>query len=573
MTSLESQCIKCKRKWHTELQTHCDKCCVTYTVHDNIKHHCSDTASVTWNTVTSNFCSTCQTTCDKSEKTHCSTCHLTFDNINTHCCACKTIIDFNFNTTKNHCVCHIIYDKQQKHCCDCRVIFDPKNQIHCCTCKSVINTDTSVHCRSCHLSYNKGEHHCCKCRFISGNDHTKIHCYTCHIVYERGYEHCCKLRKSWDPTKIKKCKYCPTLIGIQDTFVHCCSCLEKYELSHTHCNTCHGTFENTSGTNHCCGCKKLLNGKKHCKKCCFESNIDSNEKHCCQCKKLLPSSSGTEHCQTCCFDSNINEKHCCICRERIEQCKCHRVKQIICEQAREFLNLNSITGYIFISCSDECNSAKKFEKGILDLGFRNLYEFINDPKNYIFAYHGTTSQFGVKNICCNGWDISKRGSEKGQVHGRGEYFTTKFETAAKKYTGMNGSVILSLIVNEPQNKSIRNIKQKRDEIWYVVDNPSDKSYCLPVAIIKYIADVEPGCLRKDEIEFLNRFNSIKKIQVQIDEHLLDYDDSLMKQVFENTQKGTTFLVTCSNNQKYEIDLIKKTQRNTKTNCVRNIVFS
>ena len=48
----------------------------------------------------------------------------------------------------------------------------------------------------------------------------------------------------------------------------------------------------------------------------------------------------------------------------------------------------------------------------------------------------------------------------------------------------------------------------------------------------------------------------------------------MKQVFENTQKkATKFYVTASNNQKNEIDLIKKTQRNVETDCVRNLIFS
>lgn len=122
-------------------------------------------------------------------------------------------------------------------------------------------------------------------------------------------------------------------------------------------------------------------------------------------------------------------------------------------------------------------------------------------------------------------------------------------------------MIILHIINESVN--IRLDKRQRDnnEIWYIVNNSDDESYCFPVAIIRHHAAIAGGCLRKEEIEFLNRFNSIKKIQVQIDEYLLDYDDSIMKQVFEHSQKKPlNFQLQLPYNQKYEIDLIKKTQK-------------
>lgn len=145
-----------------------------------------------------------------------------------------------------------------------------------------------------------------------------------------------------------------------------------------------------------------------------------------------------------------------------------------------------------------------------------------------FAYHGTQSQ-NVQSICCDGWNISKRG-KNGQAHGQGEYFGKSIWTA-ERYSE-NGYIILSLLVT----KYARYVSTRDLGEIYVVDNTASNTYCLPVAIIEdRIRLYSFNCLHtKFSIPF--RCPSMIRVDCGGGE-VIEYNYSMMETVRNNHSRG------------------------------------
>lgn len=111
------------------------------------------------------------------------------------------------------------------------------------------------------------------------------------------------------------------------------------------------------------------------------------------------------------------------------------------------------------------------------------------------------------------------------------------------------------------------------ETYYIVNNTFYELYCLPVAIIKNVGDMNLFCSRTKP-KIMPNLSTITKIQVIGDNGLIDYNSDVMSQVLGFIQNSVhEFSIVSSIGQKYEIDLLKKTQMNLKTGFVRKIVIT
>ncbi len=137
-----------------------------------------------------------------------------------------------------------------------------------------------------------------------------------------------------------------------------------------------------------------------------------------------------------------------------------------------------------VSCCIK-NKCKAYRQFITNINIP-FYDFLKVKSNYNIAYHGTPSVENAYDICCNSWDVSKR---NGQVHGRGEYFTTNILTA-QQYATCNGAIVVALIIAPSYNNNIKIIDKNDAEQWYVVDNTEHHKYVLPLGILKYKINID-----------------------------------------------------------------------------------
>lgn len=567
-------CCACKLSYHTIPESiHCKKCHSTYS--KDSKHCCK--CNVSYNELKQSHCCGCKIIYNMKKKVHCSSCHLTyplFDG-NNHCCECK--VSYN-SKSENHCCeckygwdnkydshccqCRISYCSETEcHCCSCQIIWDKKAEIHCEKCCSVYishknikhccehanpvtwNTNISNYCTTCEIIYDKRKTHCCQCSMII--DVNILHCDTCHTTHNKDFMHCCKTKQIWDPNKNAKCDACNIITVIDSDLYHCCFCQDTYDSAHFHCPCCHTSYLKNKEELHCCGCGETFNPEmiNHCNSCCFKSDKNSEIKHCCKCQEQLTA------------DKNGNPI-----------CRCDVARIIIEEKVKQFLSSKSITEYIISPClENKCNSIKKFEKCILSLGFENICKFLNSDDNWLLLYHGTDTQNKVKSICCEGWDVTRRG-RNGQSYGEGEYFSDGINTG-KNYSRTEGSIILSLVVSYPLNKCMITHDFSGLEMYYIVNNPPDMLYSLPVAIIKHVKDISKHCCPK------NIFTQTINMVYWMDSEMpISYDDNIMQQILGFIKKKTfEFVITTQNGEKYKINLINNSQTNVRTGYVRDIV--
>ena len=588
-SKISEHCCACKISYHNIPESkHCEKCHLTYS--KDSKHCCK--CKMSYNESNQSHCCGCKIIYNMKKKSHCSSCHLTyfFFDGNKHCCECKVSYD---SKSENHCCeckhnwnnkhdshccqCRISYTETQCHCCECKINWENKTQEHCCNCKivwdkkseihcekccsvyiahknikhscehnnrSTWNTNISNFCETCEMIYDKRKTHCCQCSMII--DINILHCDTCHITHEKNFMHCCKTKQIWDPNKSEKCKACNIITDIDLDLDHCCFCQDTYDNTHIHCPCCHTSYLKNKEELHCCGCGETFNSEiiNHCNNCCFESNKNSEIKHCCECQKELIVTNGNP------------------------TCGCNITRIIIEEKVKQFLISKSITEYMISPClENKCNSINKFEKCILSLGFENICQFLNCDENWLLLYHGTDTQNKVKSICCEGWDVSRRG-RNGQSYGEGEYFSNGINTG-KNYSKKEGSIILSLVVNFPFNKCMSTHDFRGIEMYYIVKNPPDMLYSLPVAIIKHEKDISKHCCPKNDIF---KQKTISMVYWMDSITPISYDDSVMQQILGFVKMEIfEFVITASNGEKYKINLINNSQTNVRTGYVRDII--
>jgi hypothetical protein len=217
------------------------------------------------------------------------------------------------------------------------------------------------------------------------------------------------------------------------------------------------------------------------------------------------------------------------------------------------INKNNIPlSQIIIPECSKCNARKKFYDTLKSLGYDTFANFIQ-MENYDVVFHGTKSIETGKNICCSGYDISKR---NGQSYGTGEYFSKKYSTGLQYSAQYTGVTILNIIIKTHAN--VTYIANSGDYI--VVNNTIDKTYVLPIAIINhYNLKINTLCLK------------MTLTKVYYDEN--EYDDKNAKIIIENYKNNINNFYLMIKKTHYEIDLIKMIQTNKKTNYSRNITFA
>jgi hypothetical protein len=257
--------------------------------------------------------------------------------------------------------------------------------------------------------------------------------------------------------------------------------------------------------------------------------------------------------------------------------KVEDIKNILDVKIKNFLKSKNIKNHYIISkClvykESLCESLKKFMKTINSTNnWDSFVEFIEDKNNYIFAFHGTETLNNAENICCQSWNIDNRG-KNGQAYGKGEYFTTEYETASK-YAGKNGAILISIILKN--DKNIKVVNKSYGETWYVINNTNDETSCLPIAILRHESDITTYKMcqtEKNMADLQKIIEGSNDIYYEDKNIYVPYDKNSKKIIFENIKKGNyVFDLVAENGNTYNIDLINMTQNNKKTNFIRKII--
>ncbi len=331
--------------------------------------------------------------------------------------------------------CYMCYNSDENHCCNCELNYK-KIYNHCC-CTKLVYIKNANHCCNCNIIYDTNKNHCCKHNILYNIN--KNHCCDCNTLFDVSKNHCCKHNILYD----KK-------------FYHCCECNNLFEHNIKHCCKCKILYSN----NHCCICENYESNKNHCEICHFIFD-ETEYNHCCECMTLY---------------KKDNEHKC-------NKLKCSIKNILINKQKEKFIDHKFIISP-FLNTSKIYNL---FMNGIKSLNqkFENI-ESILSSNNYEIVFHGTNDIDNIISLCCNGWNVDKRG-KNGQVHGKGEYFSDLIKTPLG--FSQNGAIIIALIPS-PNICNKINKKQINDEIYYIVDNEKDKFFCLPIAIMKNKIDID-----------------------------------------------------------------------------------
>ena len=213
-----------------------------------------------------------------------------------------------------------------------------------------------------------------------------------------------------------------------------------------------------------------------------------------------------------------------------------------------------------------------------------------DLEKGFFAFHGTRLD-AIEPICHHGFDPARR---RAQRRGRGEYFgvTAAISDGYSKVDNASSEVkrmIIAFILKS-------NLVKTSPEVCYIVDNPTDNSFALNVAVL--IVTYGKGATALDPLPFIAHAISIKppsppKPDIQWTSPVrwywgqskndfkpyTDECNELLEQSYEKWKRGdgsskidTPPLTRYVDDlpQVYEIDFEKNVQLNKKTNYVRRI---
>ena len=133
-------------------------------------------------------------------------------------------------------------------------------------------------------------------------------------------------------------------------------------------------------------------------------------------------------------------------------------------------------------------------------------------------------------------------------------------------------MVLSLIISPSLVPEVKH-HPRISESWYVINNPKDCQYVLPVGLIKYQTTIPEQlvCPKSN----MKQLNPNKKISVQYDDGgvMKDYDSSNTTLIINNFKKKLyVFDITCQNGSSYRIDLNKMVQTNNSSGYSRKIVM-
>lgn len=521
----------------------------------------------------------------------CPKCNVSHYSIHEHCCTCTKIVD---TFTDKHCYeCHTTYPN------------DPKYK-HCCKCRNYVDSDLNVHCDKCHSAYSKhsGIIHCGKCCREHPDRPDITHCCSCKKSWTTDYTHCSthclvyltKTEQCAGCNAVFKCENCSISFPNKLNMSHCCGCKTAYDTTKKlHCRTCHMIYNNT--TEHCCKCKIEYNIVKqdHCKECCGTYNIGS--KHCCKCRKIVNLGENEKHCCKCSVIYNETEnyhckccitvpkkwniKHCCSCKKNYnitteQHCdKCHIINNNdtmhhcthqmddIINQVLSYTQCYHQDTHVLSPClRKKCSSVTKYLDTI------NCISESGKKKNIIFKYHGT-HKHNILPICCEGFDIRRRGEHGYQQLGVGEYFVDTYDDACKR-SGIDGFVILTMIVDFTDNITI----QHGDMKYHIVRNTTTKSYCLPVAIIGSNTGIKycfSSCLKS---EYHHHSKNYTRVQFLDDNHrYIDCDGNVSSYILNKYNSRNYNFESVFNSYRYVFDLNEMIQTNLNTGRVRKLKFA
>ena len=393
----------------------------------------------------------------------------------------------------------------------------------------------------------------------------------CHIICEIGISHCCECST----------EYLPDL-------EHCCECGEWDNQQTIHCDKSHFLF--SIEEEHCCDCKTSWNfSKKHCCKCGEYSS--TNTKHCNECHTLYPILN--VHCCKCkqSWDSSITQQHCCLCQQLI--CKCSELKKQIFTLARK-INISSIyqvdesesdsdilvykkIKWFDSVCIDEnCFAFSKFLEGIRQIKDPNLslLEFLQNESNFITLWHGTPRIENALQICCQSWQLTRRGTN-GQAHGQGEYFSSKPFGAPKSYTGNQGVIICTLTIKPEICNTIHTVPQKNDETWYVINNTDTASFALPIGILDYrnvVSTYDKTCCCTKKTQDIFNMTQNRKVRFSFaeGESFIPFNETSQTSLLDAIKKKMHVVKINPNEYTYEINFGNMTQINLRSKRIRQI---
>jgi hypothetical protein len=261
--------------------------------------------------------------------------------------------------------------------------------------------------------------------------------------------------------------------------------------------------------------------------------------------------------------------HCCFC-DRFCDCKCNEIIALIKPYALNFLKQQniSINDFLFSPClSINCSAMKKFCETLLATTAYNFDTLLKSKSHYRFLFHGTPNRSNVRQICCSGWEISKRGIN-GQAHGPGEYFTDYMHTAMN-YSGPSGGILLSLVLHESITSALKIKYISSNEKYYIMNNTDTQLYSLPIAVLKVKCDLIGSIVCPKTLSTITQVKGIRFY----DEFWREYEpDSISKINAFLSQGLKQFSITTTNNFIYDIDIEKLIQRNRKSGFVRDIII-
>jgi WWE domain len=425
------------------------------------------------------------------------------------------------------------------------------------------------------------------------------------ITYSRNHNFCHTCQKSYDPIKETHYEIPFTNHQLNKNRIYLSSSSKSRQMIYSDSDTEYSDsdteYYNTKN-------KKLLLKHNSQKNACYHWNITTHN-FCYICQKVY--SRNTNHCHNCHHTYPIQNAHCCecnvdwdsslffhctkskLCHKTLlkfslhtccicgstDLCSCNKIIEVMVGHATEFLSKNQITNkFIPFSCSKNCDSFLKFIKGLNEVikdKISSILEFVKNPENISVAMHGTKNIDNLGNICCQSWNAKLR---SGQAHGTGEYFSTSYQTALG-YTcsGRGGIVVAIIIKSELLPNKIKKIIQSSNEIWYIVNDGDDTSYCFPIGVLECkqkITNLKKYCITNRMNLLQRKIKDINLISFHYygDNGFVAYDSITNKILINEVKKGN---ITCSiniNRNRYTIDFIKMEQRNISSDKIRNIII-
>jgi uncharacterized protein YlaI len=330
-----------------------------------------------------------------------------------------------------------------------------------------------------------------------------------------------------------------------------------------HANPC-------SNYQYCSDCREQWNPLRQQHNTTHHLNYPISYKICDTCK-LYWDPTHTQHNFTGHFNFPINYQSCGQCKyfwkyDSKSNCTCSVLKKILYDRAIDFIkngefNNKKLDQFVFVpfSCDEQCESAIKFKNGIKYSKNQNAELFLSDPTNTVVAAHGTPVLTNAGSIGCHSWNINLR---DGQAYGKGEYFSTKLDTA-NTYSKNSGTIIISLIIHPNNTNYVKAKEYAESETWYIVENFSSIAFSYPIGILfinntPTIPNIGHFCSMQRFLTIQKLINTGKQVKFsypQIETNFKQFDPINHQKIIDTIINNKPECTITIGNDTYTVDLL------------------